>query len=191
VARTKRPAAAWAGRAKGEPLEKGSDYSTVRSPLQHEAVSDASGTKKPRAAVPARLKWSREEPLGCRKRRAMHGGRRLGSGGASPPVAGWSRMKRRDSPAHMPKTPSPRGARPRRDIRPRVLAALTPEPSTATEIAERAGLPGRERTMHATRALIRLEADGLAVSETHRNWTRWRSASAAPASARPEPDPEA
>lgn len=76
----------------------------------------------------------------------------------------------------MPKPPAPRGARPRPDIRPRVLAALTSEPSTATEIAERAGLPGRERSMHAARALVRLEADGLAVSETRRNWTWWRAA---------------
>lgn len=76
----------------------------------------------------------------------------------------------------MPKPPAPRGARPRPDIRPRVLAALTSEPSTATEIAERAGLPGRERSMHAARALVRLEADGLAISETRRNWTWWRAA---------------
>lgn len=67
-------------------------------------------------------------------------------------------------------------------MRPRVLAALTSEPSTATEIAERAGIPGRERGMHAARALVRLEADGLAVSELRRNVTRWRSAVAAPAS---------
>jgi predicted ArsR family transcriptional regulator len=80
----------------------------------------------------------------------------------------------------MPKVPSPRGARPRPDIRPRVLAALTSEPSTATEIAERAGLPGRERAMQAARALVRLQADGLAVSETHRNWTRWRASGEAP-----------
>lgn len=65
----------------------------------------------------------------------------------------------------MPKAPSPRGARPRQDLRPRVLAALTSEPLTATKIAEGAGIPGRERGLHATRALVRLEADGLAVSE--------------------------
>lgn len=82
----------------------------------------------------------------------------------------------------MPKVPSPRGARPRQDLRPRILAALTSEPSTAVEIAERAGIPGRERGMHAARALARLEADGLAVSELRRNVTRWRSATAAPAS---------
>lgn len=75
----------------------------------------------------------------------------------------------------MPKVPSPQGARPRQDIRPRVLAALTSEPSTATEIAERAGIPGRERSMHAARALARLEADGLAISETRRIWIRWRA----------------
>lgn len=76
----------------------------------------------------------------------------------------------------MPKVPSPRGARPRQDLRPRVLAALKSEPATAVEIAERAGIPGRERGMHATRALVRLEADGLAVSELRRNVTRWRTA---------------
>lgn len=82
----------------------------------------------------------------------------------------------------MPEQPSPRGARPRRDIRPRVLAALTPEPSTATEIAERAGLPGRERTLHASRALVRLAADGLAVRSGTPQVPRWSSAAAAPAS---------
>jgi hypothetical protein len=80
----------------------------------------------------------------------------------------------------MLKPSSPRGARPRRDIRPRVLAALTSKLSTATEVAERAGLPGRERTLHASRALMSLEADGLAVSETHRSWMRWRAAAFAP-----------
>ena len=57
------------------------------------------------------------------------------------------------------------------NIRPHVLAALTSEPATATAIAERAGIPGRERGMHATRALVRLEADGLAVSDLRRNVT--------------------
>lgn len=79
----------------------------------------------------------------------------------------------------MSKRPAPRGARPRQDIRPRVLAALTPEPATAVEIAERARLPGRERAADASRALVRLEADGLAARETKRNSTRWRSAVAA------------
>lgn len=74
----------------------------------------------------------------------------------------------------MPKAPSPRGARPLQDLRPRVLAALTSEPSTATEITERAGIPGRERSMHAARALVRLEADGLAISELQQSVTRWR-----------------
>jgi hypothetical protein len=83
----------------------------------------------------------------------------------------------------MPKAPSPRGARPRLDVRPRVLAALTPEPSTATEIAERAGLPGREQAMHAARALVRLEADGFALRSGTQQAPRWRSAVAAPASA--------
>ncbi len=63
-----------------------------------------------------------------------------------------------------------------------MLAALTSEPATAVEIAERAGIPGRERGMHATRALVRLQADGFAVSELRRNVTRWRAAAAAPAS---------
>lgn len=45
--------------------------------------------------------------------------------------------------------PSPRGAWPRRDIRPYFLATPKSEPSTPTEIAERAGLPGRERAKHA------------------------------------------
>jgi predicted ArsR family transcriptional regulator len=76
----------------------------------------------------------------------------------------------------MPKAPSPQGARPRRDIRLRVLAALTPEPATATEIAERAGIPGRERAMQATRALEQLEAKGLAFSVIRRTRTRWRTA---------------
>lgn len=81
------------------------------------------------------------------------------------------------------------GASPRHDIRPRVLAALTSEPATAAQIAQRAGLPGRERAMHAARALTRLEADSLAVSEIRRNVTRWRTAAAVPASARSERDP--
>ncbi len=73
------------------------------------------------------------------------------------------------------------GARPRQDIRPRVLAALTSEPSTATEIAERAGIPGRERAVQATRALEQLEAEGLAYSVIRRTRIRWRAAAAAPA----------
>jgi len=59
-----------------------------------------------------------------------------------------------------------------------VLAALTSEPSTTTEIAERAGIPGQERAIHAARALTRLDSDGLAVSELRRNVTRWRAAAA-------------
>jgi hypothetical protein len=68
------------------------------------------------------------------------------------------------------------GARPRHDIRPRVLAALTSEPSTASKIAERAGIPGRERAVQATRALEHLEAEGLAYSVIRRTRTRWCSA---------------
>lgn len=90
----------------------------------------------------------------------------------------------------MPKVPSPRGARPRQDIRPRVLEAQSSEPSAAAEIAERAGIPGRERTAQATRALEHLEAEGLAFSVTPRTRTRWCSAVAAPASEQLEPDPE-
>lgn len=82
----------------------------------------------------------------------------------------------------MPKQPSPRGARPRHDIRPRVLVALTAEPLTATEIAERAGLPGWEQTLHASRAPTRLEADGLAIRRGMPQALRWSSAGAAPAS---------
>jgi hypothetical protein len=89
----------------------------------------------------------------------------------------------------MPKVPSPRGARPRHDVRPRVLAALTPEPSTANEIAERAGIPGRERAVQATRALEHLEAEGLAYSVIRRTRTRWCSVAVAPASERSERDP--
>ncbi len=79
----------------------------------------------------------------------------------------------------MSKRPAPRGARPRQDIRPRVLAALTPEPATAVEIAERARLPGRSaRPTHPARSC------GLRpmVSQPGRrsgNSTRWRSTVAA------------
>lgn len=83
----------------------------------------------------------------------------------------------------MPNPPSPRGARPRQDTRPRVLAALTPEPSTVAEIAE---LPGRERTLHAGQALARLEQDGLAVRNGTPQAPRW-SAAADPASLNFEP----
>ena len=89
----------------------------------------------------------------------------------------------------MSKQPAPRGARPRKDIRPRVLGALTPEPATATEIAERAGLPGRERTLHTASALARLEADGFAVRVGTPQAPRWPR-STDPAAARTEHDPE-
>jgi len=68
--------------------------------------------------------------------------------------------------------PSPRGARPRLEISPRVPAAYTSEPSTA----ERAGLPGPEWVVHAARAQAHLKVAGLAIGKTHRNWTRWRAA---------------
>lgn len=55
-----------------------------------------------------------------------------------------------------------------------MLAALTSELATAVESAERAIISGWERGMHAVRALARLGADGLAVSELRRNVTRWR-----------------
>jgi hypothetical protein len=89
----------------------------------------------------------------------------------------------------MPKVPSPRGARPRQDLRPRVLAALTSQPLTVTEIAERAGIPGRERALQATRALEHLEAEGLAFGVVRRTRTRWCSAAATLVSARSERDP--
>ncbi|MEE7448767.1 hypothetical protein MRF4_13655 [Methylobacterium radiotolerans] len=57
-----------------------------------------------------------------------------------------------------------------------MLAALTSQPSTASEIAERAGIPGRERALQATRALEQLEAEGLAFSVIRRTRTRWRTA---------------
>ncbi|WP_182179377.1 hypothetical protein [Methylobacterium radiotolerans] len=60
-----------------------------------------------------------------------------------------------------------------------MLAALTSEPATATEIAQRAGIPGRERALQATRALEYLEAEGLAFSVVRRMRTRWCSAAAA------------
>jgi hypothetical protein len=62
-------------------------------------------------------------------------------------------------------------------------------PSTAIQIAERAGLLGRQRAMHAARALVRLEADAHAGSTNRRNVIRWRSAAAVAASARYERDP--
>lgn len=64
-----------------------------------------------------------------------------------------------------------------------MLAALTSKPLTATEIAERAGIPGRERAMYAVRTLERLEAEGLAFSVIRRTRTRWRAAGAAPSQA--------
>jgi hypothetical protein len=69
------------------------------------------------------------------------------------------------------------GARPRKDTRRRVLAALTAEPATATQIAERAGIPGRERGWEAALVLARLEATGLAIREAGwRRVARWRAA---------------
>ena len=93
----------------------------------------------------------------------------------------------------MPKAQSPRGARPRQDIRPRVLAALTSEPSTATEIAERAGIPVRERGMHAAHALVRLEADGPTVRRTlaHRKSHRGCPLQPDRYSGTPSPHPQA
>ena len=88
-----------------------------------------------------------------------------------------ARPEQRRRPAAVAVPAERTGARPRRDLRPRVLAALTPEPSTASEIAERAGIPGRERAVQATRALEHLAAEGLAYSVIRRTRTRWRSAS--------------
>ena len=71
------------------------------------------------------------------------------------------------------------GARPRHDTRARILAVLTPEPSTLTQIAKRAGIPGRGRQREAFLVLTRLEADGQAVKETLRQVPRWRTPPAA------------
>jgi hypothetical protein len=68
------------------------------------------------------------------------------------------------------------GARPRKDARRRVLAALTAEPATATQIAERAGIPGRERRREAALVLARLEVTGMALrEEADRRVPRWRA----------------
>ena len=64
------------------------------------------------------------------------------------------------------------GARPRKDTRGRVLASLNDELATATQIAGRAGIPGRERRREAARVLCRLEADGLAIREIDRQVPR-------------------
>jgi hypothetical protein len=56
-------------------------------------------------------------------------------------------------------------ARPRKDTRARILAVLVPEPTTDSQIAERAGIPGQERSRQAAPVLARLDADGLAIGE--------------------------
>lgn len=84
--------------------------------------------------------------------------------------------------------PERTGARPRKDTRARVLAAVTPEPATAVQVAERAGIPGRERGREATLVLRRLEADGLAIREANGQVPRWRSWSVALASPRSDTD---
>ncbi|WP_187278156.1 hypothetical protein [Methylobacterium sp. WL7] len=48
------------------------------------------------------------------------------------------------------------------------LAALTPDPLTAIEVAERAGLLGRERATDATCTRLRLKAEGLAIRKIRR-----------------------
>lgn len=53
-----------------------------------------------------------------------------------------------------------------------MLAAQTSEPSTATELVERVGIPGRKRGRHPAVALARLQADGRAASELNRNVAR-------------------
>jgi len=53
-----------------------------------------------------------------------------------------------------------------------VLAAQTSEPSTATELVERVGIPGRKPGRHHAVALARLQADGRAASELNRNVAR-------------------
>ena len=80
------------------------------------------------------------------------------------------------------------GPRPRKDIRSRVLSALSTEPATATQIAERAGIPGREAAL----VLARLEVTGPAISEAcWRQVPRWRAPPAALASPRSDTDPGA
>lgn len=84
------------------------------------------------------------------------------------------------------------GTRPRRNARARILAVLTSEPATAVQIAERAGIPGRERGREAALVLVRLEANGLAIREEgRRQFPRWRGFSAALAALRSGSDPEA
>lgn len=69
---------------------------------------------------------------------------------------------------------------------------LPSETATASQIAERAGIPGRERGREAALALARLEVDGLAIKEeVDRRVPRWRARSAAPAAPRFGIDPEA
>ncbi len=109
--------------------------------------------------------------------------------GTSDPAEAKRRARLKSMEFDMTNSWAPSGARPRQDIRPRGLAALTPEPSTATEIAKRASLPGRARAMHATRALTHLEADAPAIRPGPSRAPRWRSAPASPASAGSEPDP--
>lgn len=83
------------------------------------------------------------------------------------------------------------GARPRKDTRARILAVLAPEPLTAVQIAERAGIPGRERGREAALVLTRLEADGLTIREEgRRQFPRWRALPAALAALQSGSDPE-
>lgn len=65
------------------------------------------------------------------------------------------------------------GARPRKDTRARILAVLTSEPATTVQIAERPGIPGRERGREAALVLARLAALELAVRVENGRVTRW------------------
>ena len=83
------------------------------------------------------------------------------------------------------------GAWPRHDTRARILAALTSEPLTLTQIAKRARIPGRGRQREAFLVLTCLEADGQAIKETLRQVPRWRTPPAALFGLRSGSDPEA
>jgi hypothetical protein len=54
----------------------------------------------------------------------------------------------------------------------------SPEPATVTELAAGAGLPDLERTLHATRAPLRMEADALTVRTGTEQALRWQFAAA-------------
>lgn len=78
----------------------------------------------------------------------------------------------RDRKAAMPVERN--GTRLPTSTRARILAVLTSESSTLTQVAKRAKIPGRGRQRQAFLVLARLEADGLAIKETTRGVPRWR-----------------